>query len=52
MFNTEAPAGEDSVEGGEERPPPKNPIDERVPRLTKNQIVVLGIPDSVTEEMI
>jgi len=47
MFNTEAPA-----EGGEERAPPKNPIDERVPRYNKNQIVILSIPDSVTEEMI
>jgi len=47
MFNTEAPA-----EGGDERPPPKHPIDERVPRYTKNQLILLGMPDSVTEEMI
>ena len=35
MFNTEVPA-----EGGEDRPPPKFPIDERVPRFTRNQIVI------------
>ena len=35
MFNTEGPA-----EGGEDRPPPKYPVDERVPKFTRNQIVI------------
>ena len=43
MFNSE---------DGEERAPPRNQIDERIPRYWRDQLMLQGIPDDVTKEQI